>query len=214
MTPEQAKLAYIVFFTCFSIWLVLILTTSFLSERGTTPSIFPNYFMSALFVGSAVLSSIPAMLIGLDFLGINFQIRRGKPKSSDALPLISTRRHKLRPVQTSSIDSAKEPETKKAQNHLGNEEETSICNSTGEDWSVPEQTALTNDASIETKSVRKCSKRSKDGAKAFFLFGETEFKGCAFKPGYLKSLPKNKPIPDECFGCAQILDCVGLSGNK
>ena len=64
----------------------------------------------------------------------------------------------------------------------------------------------------ETKSAkatrdRKFRERSKDEQKTFFLFGETEFKGCKFKPGYLGSLPKNKPIPDECFGCPKLVEC-------
>lgn len=54
---------------------------------------------------------------------------------------------------------------------------------------------------------RKPRERSIDEQKAFFLFGETEFEGCKFKPGYLGSLPKNKPIPDECFGCPQLVEC-------
>jgi len=33
-------------------------------------------------------------------------------------------------------------------------------------------------------------------------------KDCIHFYGYLHSLPKNTPIPDECFGCVKIVDCL------
>jgi hypothetical protein len=33
-------------------------------------------------------------------------------------------------------------------------------------------------------------------------------KDCIHFYGYLHSLPKNTPIPDECFGCTKIVDCL------
>jgi len=30
---------------------------------------------------------------------------------------------------------------------------------------------------------------------------------CAHYFGYLRTLPKNAPIPDECFGCTRIMEC-------
>jgi len=30
---------------------------------------------------------------------------------------------------------------------------------------------------------------------------------CAHHFGYLKTLPRNTPIPDECFGCTRIMEC-------
>ena len=212
MTPEQSKLAYIVFFTCFSVWLVLILSVSFLESGETTPAIFPNY-MLALFIGSAVMSSIPAMLIGLNYLGIDFKIWKGKQNSHDALPS-AARKSNPSPRPIFSTDSEKESETKKSWSHEANEKNNSLCNSTGEDWSLTEQKAVTNNASVIITDNSESSVKSKDERKAFFLFGETEFNGCLFKPGYLKSLPKNKPIPDDCFGCPQILECIALSGNR
>ena len=69
---------------------------------------------------------------------------------------------------------------------------------------IPEddETAVT-----KIKGDRKPVERSREEQKAFFLFGETKFKSCKFKPGYLGSLPGNKPIPDECFGCPQLVEC-------
>ena len=203
MNPKQAKLAYVLFFSCFAVWLALIPSISFLSDGDTTSTIFPSQFILALFIVSAVLSAIPAMLIGLHFLGIDLRIPRGKRNSGDALPSIRTRKYKLRPIPTSPKDYIKEIE-----------EDNSKCESICKDWPLTEQTALTEQASVGINGSQKGNIKSKDEKKAFFLFGETEFNGCTFKLGYLKSLPKNKPIPDECFGCPQILECAALSGNK
>jgi hypothetical protein len=187
MNPKQAKLAYSLFFSCFAVWLILIPSISFLSDGDTTSAILPSQFILALFIVSAVLSAIPAMLIGLHFLGIDVRIRK----------------YKLRPIPTSPKDYIKETE----EDHSKYE---SIC----KDWSLTEQTAVTEHAAVGLEGNLKGKVRSKEEKKAFFLFGETEFNGCTFKLGYLKSLPKNKPIPDECFGCPQILECIALSENK
>jgi len=34
------------------------------------------------------------------------------------------------------------------------------------------------------------------------------FQKCVHNFGYLKNMPKNTPIPDECFGCPQVLRCM------
>ena len=203
MNPKQAKLAYVLFFSCFAVWLALIPSISFLSDGDTTSTIFPSQFMLALFIATAVLSAIPAMLIGLHFLGIDLRIRKGKQNFGNAFPSIRTRKYKLRSIPTSREDFIKEIEE-------DNSKYESIC----KDWPLTEQTAVTEQASVGIKNSQKGNVRSKDEKKAFFLFGETKFNGCTFKLGYLKSMPKNKPIPDECFGCPQILECAALSGNK
>jgi len=33
-------------------------------------------------------------------------------------------------------------------------------------------------------------------------------KDCLHQFGYLRTLPKNAPIPDECFGCTKIVECL------
>jgi hypothetical protein len=50
--------------------------------------------------------------------------------------------------------------------------------------------------------------------KSFFLFGEKDFGGCPHELGHLSTLPKSTPIPEECFGCPQILECIKLADNK
>lgn len=32
--------------------------------------------------------------------------------------------------------------------------------------------------------------------------------GCSYFFGYLREIPKNTPIPDECLGCLRIMECL------
>jgi hypothetical protein len=34
------------------------------------------------------------------------------------------------------------------------------------------------------------------------------FQNCVHEFGYLKDLPRNAPIPDECFGCPKVMQCL------
>ena len=34
------------------------------------------------------------------------------------------------------------------------------------------------------------------------------FQKCVHQFGYLEDMPKNTPIPDECFGCPKVLRCM------
>jgi len=34
------------------------------------------------------------------------------------------------------------------------------------------------------------------------------FQKCVHQFGYLRNMPKNTPIPDECFGCPKVLRCM------
>jgi len=36
----------------------------------------------------------------------------------------------------------------------------------------------------------------------------TDFQECVHHFGYLRNLPKGTPVPDECFGCKKILQCL------
>jgi len=35
-----------------------------------------------------------------------------------------------------------------------------------------------------------------------------ESHNCAHEFGYLKDLPRNTPVPDECFGCPKVMQCL------
>jgi len=56
--------------------------------------------------------------------------------------------------------------------------------------------------------------KGKKEKKSFFLFGNSNFKGCSHEFGHLKNVPKSTPIPDECFGCPRILECLTNSKNN
>jgi hypothetical protein len=71
-----------------------------------------------------------------------------------------------------------------------------------------------NALNVEVDETIKKNNKDKELKKTFFLFGEREFEGCPHKFGYLKSLRKNAPIPDECFGCPQILECLMTRKSK
>lgn len=79
--------------------------------------------------------------------------------------------------------------------------------------SIQARTHVEERARELTQEIQK-RKKDKEAKKSFFLFGKKNFEGCTHKFGYLKSLPKNTPIPDECFGCPQILECLMRSKNK
>ena len=66
----------------------------------------------------------------------------------------------------------------------------------------------------DVEGTQKKNNKDKELKKSFFLFGEKDFEGCPHKFGYLKSLRKNAPIPDECFGCPQILECLMTRKSK
>jgi len=84
---------------------------------------------------------------------------------------------------------------------------------TSTDQEICDETIEIENGTPEAESA-KVKKRDKASKKAFFLFGKEEFKSCKHKFGHLKTLPKNTPIPDECFGCPQILECLMLKNNK
>lgn len=66
----------------------------------------------------------------------------------------------------------------------------------------------------DLEGTKKKNNKGAEMKKSFFLFGERQFEGCPHKFGYLKSLRKNAPIPDECFGCPQILECLMTRKSK
>lgn len=81
---------------------------------------------------------------------------------------------------------------------------------------IPEEPSETiqSKAPVETEENHRKKKSKEEKKKSFMLFGNSDFEGCAHKFGYLKSLPKNTPIPDKCFGCPKIIQCLMPSKNK
>jgi len=69
--------------------------------------------------------------------------------------------------------------------------------------SIPTQTG----AQVEAGENQK-KRKEKESKKSLFLYGKKDFEGCPHNFGYLKDLPKNTPIPDECFGCPKVIECL------
>ena len=53
------------------------------------------------------------------------------------------------------------------------------------------------EATVETAVRNHLKKQAAEG-----------FQKCVHQFGYLKDMPKNTPIPDECFGCPKVLRCM------
>ena len=80
-----------------------------------------------------------------------------------------------------------------------------------------EQTNQTPEiSSVNNPTNQNRSKEEVDRLKAFYLFGpNTGFSNCKHKFGYLAvrarylvDALKTEPIPDECFGCPNLIECV------
>lgn len=66
-------------------------------------------------------------------------------------------------------------------------------------------------ASPSEKGLEQSSKQSprQSEQRAFSMWTpRNSGKDCPHKFGYLRGLPKNRPIPEECFGCEKIVDCL------
>lgn len=89
-----------------------------------------------------------------------------------------------------------------------NEIEFESASSNYTDLSKRPKTPLARARARMKVKVKKNKKMKKDEErKAFLLFGKRDFEGCAFTFGYLRSLSKGTPIPDECLGCSKLVEC-------
>lgn len=89
--------------------------------------------------------------------------------------------------------------------------------STPASQTAPTVKTLTKNSQPEINARANMTPKVKDDKKkkkSFLLYGEADFEGCNHSLGHLKALPKNTPIPDECFGCPEILECIKHSNNK
>jgi len=59
---------------------------------------------------------------------------------------------------------------------------------------------------IERREV--IAKPEKAVAPTKAAIGSSSKRDCLHQFGYLRTLPKNAPIPDECFGCPKIVECL------
>ena len=101
MTPRQRKIAYTLFFSCFALWLFLILSD--FTGQWTTTIMFANQFMLALFIGTAILTSISSLLLGLNFLGISLRPRT--PRQNLAKELFLSTKQNNKTLKISSVNT-------------------------------------------------------------------------------------------------------------
>jgi hypothetical protein len=55
----------------------------------------------------------------------------------------------------------------------------------------------------ENKKLMLKASRLKNSAKS-----PTSFQNCVHIFGYLRNMPRNTPVPDECFGCPKVMQCL------
>ena len=63
----------------------------------------------------------------------------------------------------------------------------------------------------ESREISRPSERAPTPAKTRFVSAKRD---CIHHFGYLRTFPKNSPIPDECFGCEKIVDCLVSKKSK
>ena len=159
--------------------------------------------MKLVFPFDSPLTIIPLVIIAAILVFYTLLLIKLKPSKEDI------------EIETTENDSI---ELKKLENPItptetivnASEEVTSAVQEEPAEASQTEAKALNGDV----EGTQKKNNKDKELKKAFFLFGERDFEGCPHKFGYLKSLRKNAPIPDECFGCPQILECLMTRKSK
>ncbi len=171
------------FLLFFSFWLVLVLSVVFKLSSTSSISPFEAYF-GLLYWIVAVVAATTSFTLGLDKLGILEDLRNkisGKEESYEPEVYVAI------PTSQPVSSSAK---------------------SVGNEHSLTEQKNLTTVITkVNEPAKQKKYRRKNDKMKAFYLFGETEFKKCQHNFGFLGMGLENKPIPDECFGCPKIIEC-------
>jgi len=62
------------------------------------------------------------------------------------------------------------------------------------------------------ESLEKSEIRDHGAKKKLFLKESSSgFQECVHHFGYLRNLPQNTPVPDECFGCPKVMQCLFLN---
>ena len=69
---------------------------------------------------------------------------------------------------------------------------------------------LTAISPIRARSLKKKPEKTRSD----MVKRETAVRKCAYFLGYLATHPKNRPVPDECFGCKQAAECLNSSSTK
>lgn len=79
MAAIKFKAAYVLCLASFFIWLTILLMICFPSGAWSFPIRFPSYSVLILFLGSAIVTSLSSLTIGLEYLKIKFKFKQ-EPK--------------------------------------------------------------------------------------------------------------------------------------
>ena len=133
-----------------------------------------------------------------------------KPSIQTSKPITIAEAIQMRQTSTATVETAKEPEmprttkTSKApivyiENHSKREDKQEVPK-TPEKLELPK----TEEEQPPTPPPKQTPTSPPMNVDMGLPKGSPE---CAHHFGYLKTLPKNTPIPDECFGCTRIMEC-------
>lgn len=75
MTSTMLKAAYVMFLTSFFVWLSVLVSVAFPSGIWSTPITFPNSSLFMLFFGSAIVAAASCLVIGLDYMKLDFRLK-------------------------------------------------------------------------------------------------------------------------------------------
>lgn len=81
MTSTMLKAAYVLFLTSFFVWLSVLVSVGFPSGIWSTPIRFPNSSLFMLFFGSAIVAAVSCLVIGLDYMRLDFRLKH-RPRQS------------------------------------------------------------------------------------------------------------------------------------
>jgi flagellar biogenesis protein FliO len=85
MASMKLKTAYVLALISFFIWLSILLSVFFPAGTLANPVSFPNSSLLMLFCGSAIIASVSCIIIGVDYLGLNFKLKQ-RPKNITQAP--------------------------------------------------------------------------------------------------------------------------------
>jgi hypothetical protein len=191
MTKKNIAFHFLFLFLV-SIWIATILST--ILNYSPTNQIASSSFLAsnfALFYWLiAGVSAATSFTLGLDKLGIVEDLR----------------------VKIFGEDEGYEPSVHVSLPETPSEMST-LQSTVEEQFSTEESGSVALVAKVNSIIEREEKRKNPKKQKAFYLFGETDFKKCPHKFGFLGKSLTDKPIPDECFGCYRIIECFNKSGK-
>jgi len=136
------------------------------------------------------------------FVTVLMKLNPSTEKRENAIE-VETKVDKQKPLQTSSI-APQNPSLQKVGVPRVSEKPLATISQTSEGSSAQAKQETPAPTSSESREIPKPQKT--------LALEKTESavskRDCMHHFGYLRTLPKNAPIPDECFGCPKIVECL------